>query len=49
MLATQTQQTPAFAAFEQQLKTLCLREFPCGLGTWVRLQPLALKFLHQQQ
>ncbi|KAK7475045.1 hypothetical protein BaRGS_00033726 [Batillaria attramentaria] len=24
----------AFSAFESQLKTLCLREFPCGAGTW---------------
>lgn len=34
MLASQSQPTPAFAAFEQQLKTLCLREFPCGIGSW---------------
>jgi len=26
----------AFDAFESQLKTLCLKEFPCGLGSWVR-------------
>ncbi len=26
----------AFSAFESQLKTLCLKEFPCGIGTWVR-------------
>ncbi|RUS71369.1 hypothetical protein EGW08_020865 [Elysia chlorotica] len=26
--------TPAFRAIEQQLKTLCLREFPCGSGPW---------------
>ena len=25
----------AFDAFENQLKTLCLGEFPCGIGTWV--------------
>ena len=25
----------AFDAFEDQLKTLCLQEFPCGLGKWV--------------
>jgi len=28
-------QVQAYKAFESQLKTLCLREFPCGLGTWV--------------
>ena len=27
----------AFSAFESQLKTLCLKEFPGGLGSWVRL------------
>ncbi|CAH1802398.1 unnamed protein product, partial [Owenia fusiformis] len=26
--------TPAFAAFETQLRTLCLTEFPCGGGSW---------------
>ncbi|KAK2157160.1 hypothetical protein NP493_1901g00010 [Ridgeia piscesae] len=25
---------PAFKAFEEQLKTLCLNEFPCGKGSW---------------
>jgi len=25
----------AFSAFESQLKTLCLKEFPGGLGSWV--------------
>ena len=25
----------AFSAFESQLKTLCLQEFPCGIGSWV--------------
>ncbi|KAL8583032.1 hypothetical protein ACOMHN_051196 [Nucella lapillus] len=24
----------AFGAFESQLKTLCIKEFPCGLGDW---------------
>ncbi|XP_056009171.1 leucine-rich repeat-containing protein 43-like isoform X9 [Ostrea edulis] len=24
----------AFSAFEKQLRTLCLREFPCGTGSW---------------
>ncbi|XP_071093014.1 leucine-rich repeat-containing protein 43-like [Haliotis cracherodii] len=33
-----TDSCPAFSAFEKQLKTLCLREFPCGLGTWRRSQ-----------
>lgn len=27
-------QPPAFKAVEDQLKTLCLREFPCGSGPW---------------
>lgn len=31
-----TESTAAFNAFEKQLKTLCLKEFPCGIGTWVR-------------
>ena len=26
---------PAFEAFQHQLKTLCLKEFPCGTGKWV--------------
>ncbi|GFO37698.1 leucine-rich repeat-containing protein 43 [Plakobranchus ocellatus] len=26
--------TPVFGAIEQQLKTLCLQEFPCGPGSW---------------
>ena len=25
----------ATAAFEAQLKALCIQEFPCGFGTWV--------------
>lgn len=25
----------AYSAFEKQLRTLCLREFPCGTGSWV--------------
>ena len=25
----------AFKAFEEQLNTLCLNEFPCGKGNWV--------------
>lgn len=29
-----TESTAAFNAFEKQLKTLCLKEFPCGIGTW---------------
>ena len=24
-------------AFESQLKTLCIKEFPCGYGSWVGL------------
>jgi len=28
-------QTTAYGAFESQLKTLCLNEFPCGIGTWI--------------
>ena len=26
----------AFDAFEAQLKGLCLKEYPCGIGSWVR-------------
>ena len=26
----------AFSAFESQLQTLCLKEFPGGIGSWVR-------------
>jgi hypothetical protein len=29
------QTVPAFRAFESQLKELCIKEFPCGLGEWV--------------
>ena len=25
----------AYDAFKGQLKTLCLNEFPCGVGNWV--------------
>ena len=25
----------AFDAFEAQLKGLCLKEYPCGIGSWV--------------
>ena len=28
----------AFDAFEAQLKGLCLKEYPCGIGSWVRTQ-----------
>lgn len=28
------QAIPAFCAFESQLKTLCIKDFPCGLGNW---------------
>ena len=27
--------TSASSAVNSQLKTLCLHEFPCGLGSWV--------------
>ena len=30
------QPTTASSAVDNQLKSLCLREFPCGLGTWVK-------------
>ncbi|XP_033123200.1 leucine-rich repeat-containing protein 43-like [Anneissia japonica] len=33
MIRTDTGQN-AYEAFENQLRTLCLNEFPCGLGTW---------------
>ncbi|KAL5016013.1 hypothetical protein ScPMuIL_005602 [Solemya velum] len=29
-----TDSLPAFSAFEKQLRTLCLHEFPCGAGPW---------------
>ena len=32
--------SPSFnvtAAFHSQLNTLCIREFPCGYGSWVSL------------
>jgi hypothetical protein len=32
---TSVQSFPASIAFEKQLRTLCLQEFPCGVGTWV--------------
>lgn len=28
------------AAFHSQLNTLCIREFPCGYGSWVSLNIL---------
>ena len=28
------------AAFHSQLNTLCIREFPCGYGSWVSLKIL---------
>ncbi|XP_070205078.1 leucine-rich repeat-containing protein 43-like isoform X2 [Littorina saxatilis] len=28
------QYVPAFNAFQSQLNTLCIKEFPCGLGPW---------------
>ncbi|XP_064619567.1 leucine-rich repeat-containing protein 43-like isoform X2 [Lineus longissimus] len=31
---TQVMDTSAYSAFESQLKTLCLHEFPCGIGSW---------------
>ncbi|XP_013401181.1 leucine-rich repeat-containing protein 43 isoform X2 [Lingula anatina] len=31
---------PAFDAFQDQLRTLCLKEFPCGIGTWREVKPL---------
>lgn len=33
-MAADVQSVPAFSAFEGQLKTLCLKEFPCGSGGW---------------
>ena len=33
---TEVQGNLAFGAFESQLRTLCLKEFPCGIGKWVR-------------
>ena len=48
MLAAETPHTHAFAAFELQLKTLCLREFPCGTGSWVgAIQPVFVRILEQ--
>lgn len=31
---TEVGETFAFQAFETQLQTLCLKEFPCGIGSW---------------
>ncbi|XP_005091563.1 leucine-rich repeat-containing protein 43 [Aplysia californica] len=36
--------TPASTAVERQLKTLCLREFPCGLGAWREPGPDAQQY-----
>lgn len=36
-MANELKPVSAFAAFESQLKTLCLQEFPCGVGSWVSL------------
>jgi len=41
-MSADIQITPAYSAFEQQLKTLCLKEFPCGPGTWVRIWRITL-------
>lgn len=35
----------AFNAFEKQLRTLCLKEFPCGGGTWRESKTKNLKLL----
>ncbi|XP_053375749.1 leucine-rich repeat-containing protein 43-like isoform X3 [Mercenaria mercenaria] len=45
LMAVEQQTHPAFTAFEKQLKTLCLREFPCGPGTWRETPPGKLKTL----
>ncbi|XP_076452547.1 leucine-rich repeat-containing protein 43-like isoform X2 [Babylonia areolata] len=34
MATVSEQPMAAFGAFERQLKTLCIKEFPCGLGDW---------------
>lgn len=39
---------PAYAAFEKQLRTLCLKEFPCGAGNWVRNNSFAVSADMQQ-
>lgn len=44
-MTTETQKYPAFSAFEKQLKTLCLKEFPCGAGSWRESPPGKLKAL----
>lgn len=33
-MTADVQTIPAFRAFESQLRTLCLTEFPCGTGSW---------------
>ncbi|XP_061166534.1 leucine-rich repeat-containing protein 43-like [Saccostrea echinata] len=35
----------AFSAFEKQLRTLCLREFPCGTGSWRETKTKNLQLL----
>lgn len=45
MATAVSQITPAFSAFESQLKTLCLKEFPCGSGTWRESKPTKLQKL----
>ena len=35
----------ATAAFERQLKALCIEEFPCGFGTWVSFKHF--KLIHE--
>nr|XP_034337509.1 leucine-rich repeat-containing protein 43 isoform X13 [Crassostrea gigas] len=35
----------AYSAFEKQLRTLCLREFPCGTGSWRETKTKNLQLL----
>ncbi|KAK3083802.1 hypothetical protein FSP39_003399 [Pinctada imbricata] len=36
---------PASSAFQTQLRTLCLREFPCGIGSWRETKTTNLQVL----
>ncbi|XP_077995705.1 leucine-rich repeat-containing protein 43-like isoform X2 [Glandiceps talaboti] len=36
----------AFSAFQSQLRTLCLNEFPCGVGTWRTSKDKSLPATH---
>ncbi|XP_070572710.1 leucine-rich repeat-containing protein 43-like isoform X2 [Ptychodera flava] len=41
-----TESVPAFSAFQSQLRTLCLNEFPCGVGSWRTSKDKSLPATH---